>query len=79
LRFDGRAEALRSQGVLTLQVDADGVEMILGKVFHGEGTVGALSLLVCSAQRQIGRVRMDKRETGVRVHFNFAKPAESRL
>lgn len=26
LRFDGRAEALRSQGVLTLQVDADGVD-----------------------------------------------------
>lgn len=46
--------------MLALKVDADRVEMILGEVFHGEGAVNAMSLIVRAAQRQIGRVGMDQ-------------------
>ncbi|MEO9080430.1 MAG: PQQ-dependent sugar dehydrogenase [Rhodanobacter sp.] len=34
--------------------------MILGQVFHGEGAVSLMPLLVRPAQRQIGSVRMDE-------------------
>jgi len=58
LRFDGDAEAIGSLGVLALKGDADRVEMILGQVFHGDGAVRAMSLIVCAAQRLTYRTSM---------------------
>jgi hypothetical protein len=47
---------------------AYGIDVILGQVFHGEGAVCVVSLLVGSSQRQIDGVGM---KNGVR--FTYAR------
>jgi hypothetical protein len=59
-----------------LEVDADRIDVILGKVFHGEGAVDAMSLLVCDAQRQIGLMRMDQGIVAAKGVMGMVRPGK---
>src|SRR5690348_7757356 len=59
LRFDGCSKAVRTQRVLTLEMQANGREVVIRDGLQDQFAIGALPGLRISAQRPKGRVRRD--------------------